>query len=376
MKKPMLIMLISVGILFAAIFSFHAFQKIMIRRQMAHNQAPAITVSAMKVKYSWWQPQLTFAASTRAIRGVNVTTELAGMVRTIYLKPGATVKEGDVLVQLNADTDIAQLHSLQATAELAKITYLRNQAQYAIHAVSKETLDTNIGDLKSQQAQVAEQAATVIKKTIRAPFTGRLGISLVNPGQFLNPGDAIVTLQTQDPIYVDFFVPQQQLVNLSVGQPVTVTADTYPGQIFNGKISTINPLVDVNTRNVEVEATISNPKYELVPGMFASANVNIGAQQAYLTLPQTVVSFNSYGEIIYLVQESGKDSKGNPILTAHQTFVTTGNTRGDQIAILQGLKVGETVVTSGQLKLKNGSRVIINNSVVPSNDPAPIITNE
>jgi membrane fusion protein (multidrug efflux system) len=375
-KKPMIIMLISVGILFTAIFGFHAFQKIMMKHYLAQNQSPAVTVSTMKVQYSWWQPQLTFAASTRAIRGVNVTTELAGMVQTIYFKPGAAVTAGQVLVQLNADAEIAQLHSLQAIAELAKITYLRDKAQYAIHAVSKATLDTDIGNLKSQQAQVAQQAATTLKKTIRAPFTGRLGISLVNPGQFLNPGDKIVTLQTQDPIYIDFYAPQQELVNLSVGQLVTATADTHPGQIFKGKITTINPLVDIDTRNVEVEATVPNPNYELVPGMFTSINVDVGAPQAYLTLPQTAVTFNSYGEIVYIVQETSKDKKGNPLLTVQQTFVTTGKTRGDQVAILKGLKLGQLVVTSGQLKLKNGSQVIINNSVVPENNPAPIITDE
>jgi membrane fusion protein (multidrug efflux system) len=374
-KKPMIIMLISVGILFGAIFGFHAFQKIMIKRFMAKNQAPVVTVSTMKVDSSLWQQQMTFAGSVRAIRGVDVTTELAGMVQTIYFKPGTNVTAGQILVQLNADTETAQLHALQATANLDKIVYLRDKAQFAINAVSKATLDTDSGNLQSQQAQVAEQAATVIKKTIRAPFTGRLGISLINPGQFLNPGDKIVTLQTIDPIYVDFYAPQQELVHLGVGQIVTITTDTYPGQILTGKITTVNPLVDVATRNVEVEVTVANPKYELVPGMFASVNVQVGEPQPYLTLPQTAVSFNSYGEIIYIITQAGKDDKGHPILTAHQTFVTTGKTRGEQIAILTGLKAGDLVVTSGQLKLKNGSRVTINNSVVPSDNPTPIIDN-
>ena len=198
------------------------------------------------------------------------------MVKYIYFTPGAAVQQGTVLVQLNADSDVAQLLALQATAELARITYERDKAQYAFKAVSKQTVDADIQNLKNAQAQVAQQAATVAKKTIRAPFTGRLGISAVNPGQYLNPGDKIVTLQTLDPIYVDFYLPQQALAQLQMGQAVAVTTDTFPHQIFNGKITTIDPAVDTSTRNVEVEATLSNPKYQLTPGMFAAAEVDTG----------------------------------------------------------------------------------------------------
>lgn len=375
-NKRMRKMLILVGILFGGIFIYKGIASLMLRYFILSSGAPVINVSAMKAEYEFWQPQISAAGSLRAIRGVNVTTELAGLVQTIYFTPGASVEQNTLLVQLNAISDIALLHSLEANAELAKVTYLRDKAQYAAKAVSKQTLDTDAANLKSLRAQVAQQAATVAKKTIRAPFAGRLGISAINPGQYLNPGDTIVMLQTIDPIYADFFVPQQALARIKVGQLVTITTDTFPGKSFTGKITTINPAVDTSTRNVGVEATIANPEAKLAPGMFATVTVNTDAPQRYLTLPQTAISFNPYGELIYVIKENGQDKKGKSILTASQVFVETGETRGDQIAVLKGLKDGEQVVTSGQLKLKNGSRVAINNSVVPPNNPTPSAPDE
>lgn len=209
-----------------------------------------------------------------------------------------------------------------------------------------------------------------------APFAGRLGINNVNPGQYVNVGDNIVTLQTLDPIYVDFFLPQQELVNIFIGQTVTAVCNTYPGKVFTGKITTINPLVDTATRNVQVEATLSNPSQLLYPGMFATVEAVVGKPENFLTLPQTAISFNPYGDVAFIVREQGKDKKGEPKLVVSQTFVTVGNTRGDQVAITKGLKEGDTVVVAGQLKLKNGSQVRINNSVLPKNDPNPTPVNE
>lgn len=375
MKSRMILMLICVGILFGAILISKTLQKYISHRHAAA-RSYVVTVSTMKAGYSSWDSKLKATGSMRAVTGVSVTTELAGMVKDITFTPGAMVAKDALLVQLNIDSDVALLHSLQANAELAKITYDRDKAQYAVQAVSKQTVDSDAANLKSLQAQVEEQIATIAKKTIRAPFGGRLGISAVNPGQYVNPGDKVVTLQTLDPIYIDFYVPQQSLIQLGIGQPVTVTTDSFPGKAFTGKITTIDPLVDVNTRNVEVEATISNPSFELTPGMFAYAEVVIGAPKPFITLPQTAVSFNPYGSIIYYVEEKGKDAKGNPNLIAKQRFVTTGDTRGDQVTILSGVKEGETIVTSGQLKLKNGSPIAINNSVVPSNNPSPKLPND
>ena len=373
--RRMVVMLLLLVALFGLIFAFKGFKIYMMMRFMS-SQPHVVTISATKVDYSPWQPKLQATGSIRAIKGVDVTTEIAGMVRTIHFVPGSEIKQGDLLVELNTAADVAQLHSLEAAAELAKTIYARDKAQFAIHAVSKTTLDTDAANAKSQTAQVAQQVAIIAKKIIRAPFNGRLGISAVNPGQYVNPGDKVVTLQSLDPIYVDFYLPQQKLVQLAYGQAMTVTTDTYPGEIFKGKISTIDPKVDPATRNVAVEATIDNPKHELLPGMFGTVEIMTGAPQSYLTLPQTAISYNPYGDIVFIVKETGKDKKNKPILTVKQSFVVVGPTRGDQIAIISGLKKGDMVVTAGQIKLQNDTQVAINNSVVPSNNPSPHPVNE
>ncbi len=371
MKKRMLIMLAIVGLLFGAVFGYKAFQAQMSKKYMASQQMPPVTVSAIKAEVHPWQPQLKAVGSLRAVRGVDVTSEISGLVRTLHFKPGDEVREGRLLVQLNADADVAQLRSFEAAAELADTVYERDKKQFAVQAISQATLDADTADLKSKRAQVAQQRALVDKKTIRAPFAGRLGICTVNPGQYMNPGDKIVTLQSLSSIYADFYLPQQELARVSLGQNIIVASDTHPGRTFTGKITTINPKVESDSRNVQVEATIDNPRHELFPGMYVSVEVKAGKEEQYLTLPQTAVTYNPYGETVYVVEESGKAPDGSPILKAKQTFVTVGPTRGDQVAVLKGIKEGEVVVTSGQLKLKPGSTVTINNQVPPSNDAAP-----
>ncbi|MGE3320174.1 MAG: efflux RND transporter periplasmic adaptor subunit [Candidatus Berkiella sp.] len=378
MRKRMMIMLIALGILFGGIFGFILFKKAMGKKYMMSMGAPPVSVATMKVKSESWQPTTQATGSLRAIRGVDVTTEIAGMVTKIEFAPGAQVQKGDLLIQLNADTEIAQLEALQASLKLAQITYGRDKAQFLIKAVSQATLDADVANLDNLQAQVEQQKTVIAKKHIRAPFTGRLGICLVNPGQYLNPGDKIVTLQTLDPIYVDFYLPQQSLTQMKKGQIVKLTSDTFPGKSFTGKVSTINPKVDVSTRNVQIEATVANPQNQLIPGMFATVEVKTGKASAYLTVPKTAIAFNPYGEIAYTIQEAeGKDSKdGKKALQAKQTFVDVGPSRGDQIAVLRGLKEGDTIVVSGQHKLKNGSIVFINNSTLPSDNPNPKAVDE
>lgn len=372
MKKRMTIMLICLFILFGNIFLYKMFVNFMIKKSIG-NQLNIITVSAMEVPNSTWQPKLTASGSLRAIQGVDVTTELAGMVQKIYFKPGSQTTKNDVLVQLNADSDIARLQALEANVSLAKTTLSRDKAQYAIRAVSQQTLETDAANLKNLEAQVAEQAAIVAKKTLKAPFSGKLGINLINPGQYLNPGDKVVSLQSLNPIYADFYIPQQKLAALKLGQKVTITTSTFPKKTFKGSITTINPAIDINTRNIGVEATIDNPDETLVPGMFVSVEIVTGEPTAFLTIPQTAVSFNPYGDIVYIIHKVTKDNK--PILTVTQHFVTTGETRGEQVKVLKGLKAGDMIVTSGQLKLKNGSEVVIDNSLAPSNNPAPDLKN-
>jgi membrane fusion protein (multidrug efflux system) len=343
----------------------------MLKKYLAGMQMPPVTVTTIKAELHPWQPQLKAVGSLRAVRGVDVTSEISGLVRTLHFKSGDEVKAGQVLVHLNADSDIAQLGSLEAAAELAGTVYERDRKQFEVQAISQATLDADVADLKSKRAQVTQQAALVDKKTIRAPFAGRLGISTVNPGQYINPGDKIVTLQSLDSIYCDFLLPQQELSRISLGQKVLVASDTYPSRRFDGRITAINPQVDAATRNFQAEATLTNPRHELLPGMYASVEVQAGAVERHLTLPQTAVTYNPYGDTVFIVEESGKGPDGKPLLAVRQTFVTVGSTRGDQAAVLKGIKEGDMVVTSGQIKLKNGSPVIINNQVQPTNEAAP-----
>ncbi len=376
MIRRMFLMLLAVAAVFGGIFLYRSHTAKRMREAIAAGLSPAVVVSAVKAEASVWQPRLKAVGSLRAVRGVDVTTEIAGLVRALHFRSGDDVQEGRLLVELNADTDVAQLRSLQAGAELAKTVYERDTKQFEAHAVSQAALDADAADLKSRRARVAEQAAVVDRKTIRAPFSGRLGITTVNPGQYLNPGDKIVTLQALDSLYVDFSLPQQDLGIVSLGQRVVATTDTYPGRVFAGRVTAIDPKVDPATRNVRIEATLANPGHKLLPGMYATVEVRSGAARSYLTLPQTAVTYNPYGETIYVVRENGKAPAGKPLLVARQTFVAVGPTRGDQVAVLKGIKEGDLVVTSGQLKLKNGSPVIIDNRVQPLNEAAPDIKDQ
>lgn len=371
MKKRMFIMLAAVFLLFGGIFGYQLFKARMVKKFMSGLQPPPATVSAGRAGFQVWRPEVKAVGSLRAGRGVEVTAEVAGLVRAVNFKSGDEADAGQLLVQLNTDSDGAKLRSLEAAAELADIVHERDKKQLAVQAVSQATLDADAADLKVKRAQVAEQAANIAKKAVSAPFAGRLGISTVNPGQYVNPGDKIVTLQELANLRVDFFLPQQELSRIAPGQAVSITTDTYPGRTFTGRITAINPKVDPDTRNVQVEASLPNTRHELLPGMYALVNVSAGTPQRYLTLPQTAVIFNPYGETVFVVEQGGKGPDGKPLLKVRQVFITAGPTRGDQVAVIKGIKEGDTVVTSGQLKLKNGSAVIIDNRVSPSNDAAP-----
>lgn len=370
-KKRMMIMLIVVGVIFGAIFGYKAFMGHMIKKYMAAAGAPPVTVTAMPAAYQTWQPRLTSVGTLRARRGVDVTSEIAGQVKSLHMVSGAEVKAGELLVELNAETDKAQLEALKAAADLAETVYERDRKQFEIKTVSQAVLDADAADLKSKRAQVLQQQSVIDKKSIRAPFAGRLGISTVNIGQYLNPGEKIVPLQALDTLCVDFYLPQQNLSRIKLGQSVTLTTDAYPTETFSGTITAVNSKVDTSTRNFQIEATIANPDRKLLPGMFATVAVRSGADQSLLTLPKTAVTYNPYGATVYLVEAKGKTKDGKPALFAKQTFVTLDSERGDQVAIIKGVKAGDLVITSGQLKLKSGSPVIINNAVAPLNEAAP-----
>jgi len=372
MERRMVIMLIGVFLLLGLIFAFNQLKTFMIKQYLSGMGMPPQTVSTMVAKADVWQPKLTSVGSVRAYRGVDLSTEIGGLVVGVPVQSGADVKEGDLLVKLNDASDVAQLNSLKALAELAKVINERDRQQLAIQAISKNTYDTSKADAKSKQAQVEAQTALVAKKNIKAPFSGRVGIVTINPGQYINPGDKLMTLQTLDPIFIDFNLPQSDAANIQVGQSITVTTDAFKNASFVGKITAVSPKVDTNTRNLQIEAQIDNPDKKVLPGMFANVNIDVGGQLNLITVPQTAVTYNPYGSTVFISKDSGKkDKEGKPIFEAQQVFVTTGQTRGDQVSILKGLEEGMTVVTSGQLKLKNGSPLNINNTVQPTNLPDP-----
>jgi len=371
MIKRMVIMLLAVGILFGGIFGYKAFSRAMMMKYMFSGAVPPVVVSAVKAESLPWQPRIRAVGSIRAVRGVDVTTEIPGLVESVHFTSGDEVKDGALLVKLNTDTDRAQMQALQAGAELSRIIYDRDQKQLAVQAVSQAVVDADAAELKIRRGQLAQHRTQVAKKFIRAPFSGQLGISTVTRGQYLNPGEKIVTLQLLDAVYVDFYLPQQDLARIAAGQSVDVTTDTYPGRLFTGKITALSPKVDPDSRNVQVQVTVDNPQHELLPGMFAAVEVLAGSPKDHVTVPQAAVTFNPYGETVYLVHEKEKDADGKPVLAVKQVFVTSGEARGDQVSLLQGVKAGDMVVTSGQMKLKNGSVVIINNEVPVSNDAAP-----
>ena len=364
-------MLIVVGLILGAIFGFISFKGRMIKEYMSSQGVPLQTVSTITANTLEWSPKLEAVGSLQAVQGANMSAEVAGIVEKIYFKQGDNVKVGTPLLQLRAYDEIAKLESLKASAQLARITYSRNQAQFSVNAISKQTLDIDKASLDVALANVGQQQALVNKKLILAPFTGRLGIRLVDVGQYLEAGTAISTLQALDTVFVDFFLPQQALESLKISQKVTLKTDAYLAQTFTGDITVINPKVDINTRNVQVRATLNNPDNKLLPGMYATVNIATGLAQRYITLPRTTITFNAFGSTVYRVDTNGQDETGKPKLIAKQSFVTTGDTRGDQIAILTGVNEGETIVTTGQIKLRNGSPVIVDNSIQPSNDATP-----
>jgi membrane fusion protein, multidrug efflux system len=365
-RRRLIIVVAVVGGLLALLVGFHLFIGHMINQAMAKGSAPPQTVTTTVVRYSDWQPEISAIGSVRAVRGVDVTTEVTGLVRSVEFHSGQDARRGQVLVRLNSDADVATLHSLEAAADLAATVYARDKMQFEAQAISQAQLDADAADLKNKRAQAAAQAALVEKKILRAPFDGRLGITTVNPGQYLNTGDKVVTLQELDPVYVDFRLPQEDLAQVHAGLEVRLALDAFPGESFGGRINAVDPLVDTSSRNFTAEATIANPTHRLLPGMFARVAVLSGTEQRYLTLPQTSITFNPYGSTVFLVQ---KDKKGQR--TAQQTFVTTGPTRGDQVAVVKGIKEGDEVVTSGQLKLKNGTPLEVSQLAQPADAPNP-----
>ncbi|CAB3810540.1 efflux RND transporter periplasmic adaptor subunit [Paraburkholderia fynbosensis] len=365
------LMLLVVGLLAAALIGFHLFKGHILKQVTTGIQSQQATVSTTSAVFQPWQPTLTAVGSLRASTGADLSLETSGVVDEIDFESGRDVKQGTVLLRLRPNDDPAKLAQLQATADLDEITYKRDLEQLAAQGVAQSTVDTDVGNLKAAHAQVAAQQALMSEKVVRAPFSGRLGVRQVDVGQYLAAGTTVVTLQALDPMLLDFYLPQQVRGQISVGQTVSVSVDAYPGKTFTGTVTSMNSKVDTSSRMLQIRASFANPDGALLPGMFATASVASGAEQSLVTIPQTAVTYNPYGSLVYVVHE-GKDAQGRPQASVHQQFVTTGATRGDQASILKGLKAGDVVVTAGQLKLHNDALVQIDNSVKLPNDAAPV----
>jgi membrane fusion protein (multidrug efflux system) len=367
-------MLVLVGVVAGGYIWIQQFKAVQIHGFLASMANPPQTVSTVTATAQAWQPEVQAVGSLRAVNGATLSLEVAGVVDRIDFKSGDDVQQGQELLQLRADDDTAKLAALEASAALAQVNYDRDLRQFHAQAVSQAVVDSDNYNLKNARAQADEQRAVVAKKTLRAPFAGHLGIRAVDLGQYLNPGTAVVTLQALDPLFVDFTVPQQALSQVAVGQAVTVKVDTFPVETFMGDIIAVNPTVDTDSRNVQIRASLANPGHRLLPGMFATIDIKAGAPEQQITLPQTAITYNPYGSTVYLVEKNAGTGAGPPALIARQGFVTTGATRGDQVAVLSGVKSGDTVVSAGQVKLRNGAPVVINNKVQTADNPAPMPT--
>ena len=332
---------------------------------------PPDTVTTAQAREDTWAPALKAVGSLAAVEGTTLCNELAGTVTKIAFESGARVKKGDLLVQIDVSAEEAQLASAKAGAALADINLKRAQQLRAENSNSQSDLDSADAQAKQAAASVANLASAVAKKTITAPFDGRIGIRTVNLGQYLPAGTAIVSLQSLDPIYVDFTLPQQQLADLAPGLPIHVTTDALPDQTIDGKITAIDPQVDNATRNIQVQATLDNHDEKLRPGMFADVAVELPASNKVLFIPATAVLYSPYGDSVFVVDEAKNPTAGQTGKVLRQQFVQLGMTRGDFVAITSGLKAGETVVTTGVFKLRNGGAVVIDNTLAPKVETAP-----
>jgi membrane fusion protein (multidrug efflux system) len=371
MVKPMIIMLLAVALVLSAIGGWQAFIGKMIKQGMAAAFSAPPAVATATAAESSWQAHTQAVGSMRAVKGADLAAQASGVVDQISFESGNDVPKGALLLRLRPNDDPAKLAQLEATATLYEQTLKRDQEQLAAQAISQATVDTDVANLKSARAQVEAQRALIDEKVVRAPFAGRLGIRQIDEGQYLTAGTTVVTLQQLDPIYADFYVPQQELANLQRGQTVSARIDAYPGVSFSGKITSVNAKVDATSRNVQVRASFPNADRRLIPGMYATVEIDNGAARNLVTLPQTAISYNPYGDVVYVVEKSGTDDKGQSKLTVQQRFVRLGPTRGDQVAVESGVQAGDVVVTAGQMKLHNGSVVVVNNSVTPTDNPAP-----
>ncbi len=370
MKKRM-ILTIGAMLVFIAVIGLVKFSQVRTAiAQSSSFQPPPEAVTTTVAHAEQWPAMLSAIGSVVAVQGVTVSADLPGIVEKIAFQSGARVRQGDLLVQLDTSQERAQLAAADSAGRLSSVNLERMRGLRQKGVVSQAELDRFLAESQQASARTAEIRATIERKRIRAPFSGALGIRQVNLGQYLNPGDPVVQLQTLDPIYVNFAVPQQEIAQLRVGADVRVTAEGMAGMEATGKITAFEAVVDEATRNVQVQATFANGEGALRPGMFVDAKVFLGAGRPVVPLPASAVNYAPYGDSVFIVEDV-KGPDGKPYRGVRQQIVKLGGSRGDQVAVLTGVKPGEEVVTSGVFKLRPGAAVHVNNQVQPANSAAP-----
>ena len=371
MLKKLLVTVGSLLAILAFIIGTYVFMIVRLIAASSHQAIPPEPVTTAVAKSEEWEPFISAVGSLVAVQGVTVAAQLDGNIVRIAFQPGTEVKAGDLLIQQDISSETAQLQATQAAAELAKINRQRSGELLRSSTFSQQQFDADDATFKQATAQSAGIQSTIDKKTIRAPFSGRLGIRLVNLGQTLKAGDAIVSLQALDPIFADFYVPQQEISHLKPGLPVRLAGDALGGRKMEGKITAINPDIDSATRNVRVEATVENRDENLHPGMFVNVEVVLPRRERVLTIPATSILYAPYGDSIFIVEDKADAKTGRSGKVLRQQFVRLGRKRGDFVSVLSGLKAGETVVTSGTFKLRNGIPVVVSNALAPDAQIAP-----
>ncbi|MBT3044224.1 MAG: efflux RND transporter periplasmic adaptor subunit [Candidatus Thiodiazotropha endolucinida] len=342
----------------------------------AQMEMPPETVTSDQVRSQRWPNTVKATGSLVAVQGVIVTAELGGKIEEIAFESGDRVKQDDLLVRIDVSAEQAQLRSAEAAAKLARINLDRNRDLRANKTVSQADLDTAEANFKQATAQVDNVRATIAKKTLRAPFDGQLGLRQVNLGQIVEQGTPVVTLQTIDPIYVDFSLPQQQFSILEPGTEVHVTTDAAPEMVFSGRIIAVNPEIDQMTRSVRVRATLSNQSELLRPGMFANVEVMLSDDEEVLAIPATAVLYAPYGDTVFVIDEVEDEKSGEKQLVLRQQVIRLGASRGDFVAVVTGLEEEEKVVTSGVFKLRPKMAVIVDNALAPEAKMEPAPENE
>ena len=371
MKKRIIITLVGLVVVIGILGGIKGLQIDRMIAQGSQMVPPPEPVTTAVARTEAWESVLTSVGSLAAVQGVTVTAELAGKIVNIAFKPGTLARAGDLLVQQDTSSEEAQLRATEATVALAKLNLERLGKLLSERTISQSQFDNADAQFKQAVAQSDNIRATIAKKTIRASFAGRLGIRLVNVGQMLNPGDAIVSLQSLDPIFVDFLLPQQQLAQVQTGLPVRVVTDALLGEVVDGKITAINPQVDSATRNIRIQATIPNAEERLRPGMFVNVAVVLPAKTKVLCIPATAVLYAPYSDSVFVVEEKTDEKSGKTGRAVRQQFAQLGEKRGDFVAIVSGLKEGDTVVSTGVFKLRNGQSVIEDNTLAPEFKIAP-----